>query len=323
MTEAEELSDVVGLVYDASLDPSLWPTVLEQTCRFLGCVSGTINSYDVTRSSLSINASWGHDPHYTRLLLDHYIHINPLKAISLQSKVGDVFSVAEVANYAEVTDTPFWREWARPQGYVDAMEAKLDRTPTASAALTVIRHEDVGRVDETALRRLRLLYPHFRRAVLIGKVIDLKRVEAAAFADIIDGMLAAIFLLDSAGRIVYANPSGQAMLSECEVFVADRTRLAPRDAAADRSIRDALAAAEGDGQAKLDGEGIAIPLSAANGGRYVAHVLPLTSGARRAAGLHYAAVAAVFVRKAELEPTSERQADLVRLVAGYASPLGR
>ena len=34
---------------------------------------------------------------------------------------------------------------------------------------------------------------------------------------------------------------------------------------------------------------------------YVGHVLPLTSGVRRKAGSGYAAVAAVFVRKAELE----------------------
>ena len=45
-------------------------------------------------------------------------------------------------------------------------------------------------------------------------------------------------------------------------------------------------------------------LSAPDGGRWVAHVLPLTSGARRRAGTAYAAVAAVFVQKAALETRS-------------------
>jgi DNA-binding CsgD family transcriptional regulator len=40
---------------------------------------------------------------------------------------------------------------------------------------------------------------------------------------------------------------------------------------------------------------------AGEGTRYVAHVLPLTSGARRQAGATYAAAAAVFVRKAALD----------------------
>jgi DNA-binding CsgD family transcriptional regulator len=42
-------------------------------------------------------------------------------------------------------------------------------------------------------------------------------------------------------------------------------------------------------------------MSARNGERYVAHVLPLTSGARQQAGVTYAAAAAVFVRKAALD----------------------
>ncbi len=244
MAEADDVSDLIGRIYDAALDASLWPAVLGEACRFLDCVSGTLNSYDISRSSLAINASWGYDPHYVQLLLDHYIHINPMKNLSLQTEVGDVSSVSRLAEYATLLETPFWREWAKPQGYIDAMEAKLDKTPTASAALTLIRHESTGLVDETALRRLRLLYPHFRRAVLIGKVIDLKRVEAAAFADVIDGMIAAIFLVDPTGRIVYANPSGQAMLAEADLFAAERTRLAARDASADRSLRAALDAIE-------------------------------------------------------------------------------
>ena len=378
MAEADDVSDLIGRIYDAALDASLWPAVLGEACRFLDCVSGTLNSYDISRSSLAINASWGYDPHYVQLLLDHYIHINPMKNLSLQTEVGDVSSVSRLAEYATLLETPFWREWAKPQGYIDAMEAKLDKTPTASAALTLIRHESTGLVDETALRRLRLLYPHFRRAVLIGKVIDLKRVEAAAFADVIDGMIAAIFLVDPTGRIVYANPSGQAMLAEADLFAAERTRLAARDASADRSLRAALDAIETGREDQIGAKGIAVPLVAPGGERFIAHVLPLTSGARRAAGLHYAAVAAVFVRRAELEPIAafetlqkefrltpnevrvleavveingaaaigavlgmseatvkthlhhifektgaERQADLVRLVAGYSSPLNR
>ena len=47
--------------------------------------------------------------------------------------------------------------------------------------------------------------------------------------------------------------------------------------------------------------GIAVPVTARDGSSYVAHVLPLTSGARRRTGQVYSAVAAVFVRKAELE----------------------
>jgi DNA-binding CsgD family transcriptional regulator len=51
----------------------------------------------------------------------------------------------------------------------------------------------------------------------------------------------------------------------------------------------------------LGRRGVAVPLRAHDNERYVAHVLPLTSGARRKAGISYGAVAAIFVRKAALD----------------------
>jgi DNA-binding CsgD family transcriptional regulator len=48
-------------------------------------------------------------------------------------------------------------------------------------------------------------------------------------------------------------------------------------------------------------EGIDLPLRAQDGTRYVAHVLPLTSGVRRRAGIAYSAVAALFIRKSTIE----------------------
>ena len=44
-----------------------------------------------------------------------------------------------------------------------------------------------------------------------------------------------------------------------------------------------------------------VSLVAPNSEPYIAHVLPLSSGARRKAGVAYSAVAAVFVRKAMLD----------------------
>jgi DNA-binding CsgD family transcriptional regulator len=55
------------------------------------------------------------------------------------------------------------------------------------------------------------------------------------------------------------------------------------------------------GDAALGSRGIAVPLVSAAGERFVAHVLPLTSGVRRKAEVAYSAVAAVFVRKAALD----------------------
>jgi DNA-binding CsgD family transcriptional regulator len=170
----------------------------------------------------------------------------------------------------------------------------------------VTRHERDGLVDDEMKRRMQLLAPHFRRAVAIGRVIEAHRVEAATLSDALDGLTAGMFLVDAAGRIVHANVQGHAMLAEATVIKGFGGRLSATDPQADKTLSDVLAAADvGDGA--VGASGIATPLRARDGERWAAHVLPLTSGARRRAHLSYSAVAAVFVRKAALDLSSPLQ----------------
>jgi DNA-binding CsgD family transcriptional regulator len=145
-----------------------------------------------------------------------------------------------------------------------------------------------------------LIISHIRRAVLIGKVIDLHKVEAAALADTLDGLATAMLLVDANGRIVHANAAAHVMLEQGSVIRASGAKFAAVDAQADHALHDIFMNADS-GDAALGTKGIAVPMTARGGERYVAHVLPLTSGARRKAGTAYSAVAAVFVHKAALD----------------------
>ena len=73
---------------------------------------------------------------------------------------------------------------------------------------------------------MRLIIPHIRRAVLIGRVIELRTAEAATFADTLDGISAGMLLVDARGRIVHANASGRAMLAEGSLLRAADGKLA-------------------------------------------------------------------------------------------------
>src|SRR5205823_6178180 len=143
-----------------------------------------------------------------------------------------------------------------------------------------------GVVDDYAKQRMALLAPHIRRSVLIGKVIDLKKVEAAALADSLDTLSAGMFMVDSSGRIVRANSSGHSMLAEAKVLRSVGGHLGAIDLVANQALLESFAAAES-GDPAVGRRGIAVPLKAREDVSYVANVLPLTSGARRKAGTSY------------------------------------
>jgi DNA-binding CsgD family transcriptional regulator len=307
MDEAEQLSQLIGDVYDAALDPASWPTALERTCQYVEGVASMVVSQDSAQKSAEIHFSWGDDPDYARSYQQTYVKISPLLLpMVLSAKTGDVVANSDLIPIDGFRTTRFYKEWAQPQGYLDAVSATLETSATGYTALAVARHERDGPVDDETKRRMQLLSPHFRRAAAIGKVIETHRVEGATLSDALDGLAAGMFLTDAAGRIVHANVRGHAMLTEAIVIKASGERLSTTDPQADKILSDALAAADG-GDVAVGTSGIATPLVARDGKRWAAHVMPLTSGARRCAGLSHSAVAAVFVRQAALDLSSPLQ----------------
>jgi DNA-binding CsgD family transcriptional regulator len=259
-----------------------------------------LGTLDAAESAISMKEVWGYDPCYLETYRSHYKKLSPLIPIARDAQVGAAVSVSDSTPYDEFRKSIFFREWARPQGLVDAILVNLDRTATAGTFLVGVRTERTGTVDEEMRRRIRLLWPHFRRAVLIRKAIEQRKLDAATLAETADALAVAILLVDAGAHVVRANASGQALLEERRVVEHRGGRLAAIDPRADRALRGALAAAPG-GDAAVGGKGIAVPLGRGEGARWIAHVLPLTSGVRRRFGAEHSATATVFVRKVAFE----------------------
>src|SRR5262249_55520986 len=242
-------------------------------------------------------------PHYVQLYFEKYIKMDPYSTGQFFAKIGQPVAIGDLVPPEDILGTRFYREWVQPQRLVDCVVSPLHKSSTSAALIGVFRHERHGAADDQSRRRLRLIVPHLRRAALIGKTVDLKASEGAALADTLDGISAAMLLVDARGRIIHSNANGHALLAEGHLLRAPGGKLAAVDAMADQALHEAFLATAG-GDARVGTKGIAVALMARDDERYVGHVLPLTSGARRKAGTTYAAVAAVFVHKAALETRS-------------------
>ena len=301
MSETELLSSMIGDIYDAALDPALWSAVMERCAHFAGGSAAALAVKDAANGATTgVNQiyGFGYQAEYADSYRERYFKLNPFAAGLFFFAVGEIVSLADDLPYDELAETRFYKEWFRPQGWIDKASSVLEKSSTSYSVFSVYRHERDGMVDNACRRRMAQLVPHIRRAVLIGRTLELKKADAATLADALDGLAAGMFLVDAAGRLVHANARGHVMLGEATILRAGGGRLVANDPDADQALREALAAAAGD--RGLDTQGIAVPLTG-NGQPYLAHVLPLTSGHRRKAGAGHAAVAALFVRKAELD----------------------
>lgn len=372
------LSHLIAGVYDAALAPDRWPEVLAETCRFVGGLSATLYSKDVTGVGGGIyHTDNGISLDQQVSYFETYAKIDPATAGHLYAEIEQPISTVDILDYEEFKQSRFYLEWARPQGIVDFLTAPLEKRGGWAAMFGVFRHKRHGLVDNAMRERMALVVPHIRRAVLIGRVIEEGTKQAASFVDAFDGLSASMFLVDAEGRVMHANAAGTALLNSRTVLTIRGERLLAVDRDASATLQEVFTAA-GKGDGDVGVKGISVALPCADGANYVAHVLPLTSGARLGTGVSYRAVAALFVQPATLHApaapeviaktygltlselrvlvtivqaggvaeTAEalgvaettvkthlsrlfqktgaaRQADLVKLIAGFQSPLAR
>jgi DNA-binding CsgD family transcriptional regulator len=302
MNDSKQLPELIGEIYDAVIDPAQRNDVLDKIASFAGGHSGGLLSKHSLSKSEVLYCYVGADPNSLQVYSESYPKLDPT-ADSPSFRVEQVVSATDLVPYEEFRRGRFYREWARPHGWVDVASAVIEKSAISCTFLSVVRHEANGLVDDEMRRRMALLIPHVRRALLIGQTIHRKQTEAVCFSDVLDGLSSGMILVDANGRIVHTNNAGNAILDAADFLRAVCGRLVASDLAINAALREILVAANV-GDAALGVKGIALPLTAHDGERYVAHVLPLTSGARRAAGLAYNAVAALFIRKAALEPFS-------------------
>jgi DNA-binding CsgD family transcriptional regulator len=368
----QELSDVIGVVYDAAIDQSAWPTAVERVAGFVDGAGAGLFFKDADAQHVVMPYRFGFVKLFPVAL---FRPVYPTLAGHFLADIEQPVATADLMSFDELAETELYREWGRPQGFVDFVSVVLDRSATSVAMFGVFRHERNGFVDDETRHRMRLIVPHVRRAVLIARMFDLRVAEAAMFADTLDGLDAGLYLVDAGGRLIHANAAGHAVLDAGDILHVANGCLTAREARANQTLQEVFAAA-GHGDTALGVRGIAVPLVGQDGEHYIAHALPLTSGARRRAGVIFHAEVALFVRKAaltissraeviaqafKLTPTelrvllaivevggvpdvaaalgvadttvrthvgrlfektgAKRQADLIKLVAGYVTPL--
>jgi Bacterial regulatory proteins, luxR family. len=303
--ETQILSDLIGTIYDTTLDRALWFEVLQRSAAFVGGAASALYSKNTVHKTATPVLFWNprFDAAGVPSYFDEYMRIDPMTTCQFLFEVGQIYSVDDCMPYAEFVETRIYKEYGKPQGLVDQLATTLDKSATNFSLFGIYRSVEQGLADDEMRRRMGLIVPHVRRAVLIGNVLDLGTAETMAFEDTLNGLAAGVFLVDENARIVFANASGQVMLDEGKILRRKDGVLTAVDPQIRTTLADVIASARG-GDAAVGTNGIAVPLSPPPEQPWLAHILPLTSGARQDAGIAHSAVAAVFVHEAALEMPS-------------------
>ena len=294
MNETEELSLLVGDIYDASLDSALWPDAVNRIRTYVGAHTASLVSQDAVTKAVDVHFMLGPEQKFLDLYNEKYFKINPIFPTVMFLDIEQTNVVSDVLPTADLIQTRFAKEWIKPQALVDFLFSTLEKSSRGCTVFMTMRRRDEGFFDDAARQRFSLIVPHIRRALLIGKVIETHREKAAALADSLDTLMSGVRRRCRAHRC--ANAAALRHGREASPMRAER-RLS---ATIRRQTRRCWISSRGPGwDTALGRRHRAVPIMARDDEHYVAHVLPYSGAAQ---GRCFAgAVAAVFVRKAALD----------------------
>lgn len=291
VVDNETLSSIIGDIYDCVLNPDGWPDVLIRVTRTLDAAYTTIALAGTSDNHGRFAAQSPWDPERMRALQDYsFDDIPGLKA----AVVGDIdtpLSTLSIMSESELQQTPFFQNWAGPQGLRAGCITKFVHTPDRIGLLGVTTWADRDIVTAEDQRFLALLSPHLRRAALIGDLLDNMRVTTHLFRDTLQSLAVPVVLTDSEGAILYANTSAERMFAAGGPILRQGKTIQAQNPSIGGALLQAIASAASD--VSLGSKGIGLPVSATGKPPAVAYVLPLTQGTARAA--FQPACAAVFV----------------------------
>ncbi|PDT88939.1 helix-turn-helix transcriptional regulator [Bradyrhizobium sp. Y36] len=290
----QKLPDLVETIYDAGIDPSRWNEAVAGIRDFVGGQACGVFSKDSISKFGVTHYYCGADPHFIRLYAATHSKFDPLSVLPPH---GRVVSVPDLVEFAEYRKGRFYQEWMQPQGCSDAANVVLEMSnANCPVMMTVLSGRRM--VDRSMKDRLSLLVPHASRALLINRAMSAQLTLATALADVLDNLTAGIFLLDGLCRVVHANSAGHALLAADDVVRSVAGQLVTSSMEANQALRETLAG-RGD-HLLVAASGNAMPLQSSTGGRYVAHLLPLSSVLRNCSERVVDAAGALLLRKVSL-----------------------
>lgn len=294
----DHLSDLVGLIYDAAIDPERWPIAMDAIRAELGFHNAGLTLQRLPAGDVIAIVACNLAPEYLALVGDAgadileqwggkaVVSALPMEEPAILSRVNPAFALLTKTNN-------YTAGFGQPHGIMDVLSIGLARDPRAMGTLSFGRHGNAGPIGEREIAVARLLIPHLQRAATINRMLDKAETAKASFEATLESLTVPILLVDAERRLIHANPAGRELLDRGDPLHVWNGSLGSTVSAVTSALGAAVDQAAND-ESQIGRKGLGIPVRRLDGSVGALHVLPFRK--RRAALNQNAdAVAAVFV----------------------------
>jgi hypothetical protein len=194
---------LVGLMYDAVLDASLWSVVLEGIADLTDSAAALIHGYSVDRKMYTFHELGRIDPDCKRRHELYHV-ANPWMRAS-RFTAGYVVRSDDLIPLAQLKRTAFYDDVLRPQNIAHGTIVNVISRPEFKVSINVERSETKGPFGERDTAVLNSLLPHLRRACELRLRLLDYQAAAQSERDALDALSTGIITFDAGHHVLYAN----------------------------------------------------------------------------------------------------------------------
>ena len=219
------LTNLMGSVYDAAAEPTLWAPFLEQLAKATRADSAALVMHNLDHEEHTIAASWKTEAEADRLYQQHYGSVD-VWIMKAQSKpAGYVCTSDSLCPFEELATTEFYNDFLSRHGIAHGMFGLVEHNEIRAASVSLYRGLLSGEFSASELETLHLLVPHIQRAFKLHfRYSELKRrsegVEAA-----LNMLATGVIFLGANGEVLLMNRRAHELLGTRNGLFSARGRL--------------------------------------------------------------------------------------------------
>lgn len=201
----QELSRLIGCVYDAAADPTLWELFLEQLAKSSRAESAALVMHQLGREVHTVSASWRLDPNGNRLYQEHYGSVD-VWTIRAQSKpAGYVCASERLCPFGELATTEFYNDFLFPSDIMHGMFGLVEGDATSLAGVSLFRGSLSSEFGVSELGTLNLLIPHIQRAFRLHFQFSQLKRRNHEFEAALNMLATGVIFLGAKGEVLLMN----------------------------------------------------------------------------------------------------------------------
>jgi DNA-binding CsgD family transcriptional regulator len=244
VSSTDDLSDLIAAMYDAGIEPELWPEVLE---RFAGLFAASYGGLVLAGPEGRVQqvGSLRSDPSFSRSYGEHFGRMDPVIPSVLAAPAGTMLTDTMVISKAALERTEFHRDWVSPQGYYSVLGANFLREGTNVGVAVLSRRQQEDDFQQDDLNLLAVIAPHLQRAMRMNLRLASLGAERNTAMEALDRLAHGILVIDQSCRIMLANRVAEEIVAQADGIGSGRLGLHTATAAQTNELRRLVAQAAG------------------------------------------------------------------------------